>query len=62
MSTVVRHRVAPNPYGCRWCGHDQGNHSRRYVRSVGMHAWKQPTRAQILARMTARRNARKDAR
>lgn len=30
-----------------------------YLRGRGMHAWEQPTQAQIKARMLARRNARK---
>ncbi|MFE5958902.1 hypothetical protein [Streptomyces rubiginosohelvolus] len=52
---VIRHQTAPNPDGCRWCGVQAGNHGRRYVSSHGMHAWEQPTNAQRLARMRARR-------
>ncbi|MEU8740537.1 hypothetical protein AB0K62_13530 [Streptomyces halstedii] len=55
---VIRHHVAPPPFGCRWCGEQAGHHGRSYVRSQGMHAWEQPTTAQILARMRARRAAR----
>lgn len=55
---VVRHYVAPNPFGCRWCGVAAGNHGSRYVSSQGMHAWEQPTNDQVKARMQARRTAR----
>jgi len=58
VTTRVRRREAPNPNGCRWCGEDQGRHGRRYARSVGMHSWTEPTRAQRLARMLARRATR----
>jgi hypothetical protein len=60
MPTRVRHQTPPNPNGCRWCGEDLGQHGRRYVRSVGMHNWAEPTRAQRLARMLTRRNARQE--
>ncbi|WP_405548761.1 hypothetical protein [Streptomyces microflavus] len=56
---VIRHRTAPTPFSCRWCGVVAGNHGRRYVRSQGMHAWGRPTNTQIIARMKARRAARK---
>jgi hypothetical protein len=59
VHTVIRHHAPPNPYGCRWCGTDQGHHGWRWVRSAGLHQWAEPTTAQVLARMTARRNARK---
>ncbi|MFB8122060.1 hypothetical protein ACFVG1_12805 [Streptomyces bacillaris] len=58
--TVVRHRTAPAPFGCRWCGVQAGNHGRRYVGSHGMHAWERPTNDQIKARMRARRANRKE--
>ena len=51
---------APTPFGCRWCGIEQGGHGRRWMPGKGMHGWERPTERQILARMTARRNARKD--
>ncbi|MFL1903142.1 hypothetical protein ACJWDR_29160 [Streptomyces tauricus] len=51
--------TAPTPFGCRWCGTEQGGHGRRYMRGKGMHGWERPTEAQIKARMLARRNARK---
>ncbi|MEV6102654.1 hypothetical protein [Nocardia sp. NPDC051981] len=54
-ATLVRHRTAPPPYGCRWCGDAQGAHGLSYVRSAGIHAWERPTNTQILARMHARR-------
>ncbi|SEO82793.1 hypothetical protein [Actinacidiphila rubida] len=46
----------PTPFGCRWCGTPQHHHGRQYLRGRGMHGWEQPTNAQILARMQARRN------
>jgi hypothetical protein len=49
----------PTPFGCRWCGDEQGHHGRQYLRSRGVHVWERPTEAQIKARMRARRNARK---
>lgn len=58
MTARIRHHAPPNPDGCRWCGEDHGNHGRQWVRSVGVHQWVEPTRAQRLARMTARRDAR----
>lgn len=58
MSARVRHQSPPNPNGCRWCGEDPSHHGRSYVRSVGMHGWEAPTRAQRLARMLARRKQR----
>ncbi|WP_063754222.1 MULTISPECIES: hypothetical protein [unclassified Streptomyces] len=56
--TVVRHHIAPSPFGCRWCGEQAAHHGSRYVRSRGMHAWERPTNTQILARMRARRERR----
>ncbi|MFD9249569.1 hypothetical protein [Streptomyces bottropensis] len=50
--------TAPTPYGCRWCGTEQGGHGRRWIPGKGMHAWERPTEAQIKARMLARRAAR----
>jgi hypothetical protein len=61
VTTRVRHHAPPVPSGCRWCGDEQYHHGRSYVRSVGMHGWEQPTRAQVIARMKARRAARKEA-
>ncbi|MFD7855204.1 hypothetical protein ACFV6B_13085 [Streptomyces microflavus] len=60
MAKVVRHNAAPDPDGCRWCGVKASRHGRRYVSSQGMHAWEQPTNAQRLARMRARRANRKE--
>lgn len=48
----------PTPFGCRWCGTEQGGHGHRWMPGKGMHVWVQPTQAQIKARMVARRNAR----
>jgi hypothetical protein len=52
--TRIRHRVAPNPEGCRWCGVDHGHHGYRWVNSHGMHHWEPPTGKQRAARMRAR--------
>jgi hypothetical protein len=52
--------TAPTPFGCRWCGTEEGGHGRRWIPGKGLHAWEQPTERQIKARMLARRNARKD--
>jgi hypothetical protein len=50
----------PTPFGCRWCGIAQGwTHCQLWIPGRGFHTWKQPTQAQIKARMLARRNARK---
>lgn len=49
----------PTPFGCRWCGTERGHHGRSWMPGHGVHAWVQPTQAQIKARMLARRNARK---
>jgi hypothetical protein len=51
---------APTPFGCRWCGTEQGGHGHRWIPGKGLHGWEQPTQAQIKARMVARRNAFKD--
>jgi hypothetical protein len=51
--------TAPTPFGCRWCGTEQGGHGRRWMPGRGIHAWEQPTQEQIKARMLARRTARK---
>lgn len=48
----------PVPSGCRWCGADEYGHAQRWKPGHGWHTWEQPTDAQTLARMRARRNAR----
>ena len=48
---------AQAPSGCRWCGVEERVHGRRWLPGRGMHGWEQPTQAQVLARMTARRRA-----
>lgn len=58
MRAVIRHRQAPSPDGCRWCGDARHHHGLSYVPSQGLHSWEQPTPAQRLARMTARRDNR----
>jgi hypothetical protein len=45
----------PTPFGCRWCGTEQGGHGSRWVASRGMHRWERPTSVQMLARMKTRR-------
>lgn len=50
----------PTPFGCRWCGDEHRHHGRQYLPGRGVHGWEQPTEAQVLARMRARRNARKN--
>lgn len=52
---VLRFRGIPAPGGCRWCGTLKEKHYHNYVASAGWHHWEQPTQAQILARMKARR-------
>jgi hypothetical protein len=51
--------TVPTPYGCRWCGAQQGAHGLRFMPRRGLHRWERPTEAQIKARMLARRAARK---
>jgi hypothetical protein len=58
---AIRHPYGkpPTPNGCRWCGTDpQRHYGQHWVPSVGWHTWTQPTNAQILARMKARRVAK----
>ncbi|OQD51939.1 hypothetical protein BM536_037010 [Streptomyces phaeoluteigriseus] len=59
MTVRVRHAGPPAPSGCRWCGEDQSRHGRRWVSSVGVHSWEEPTREQRLSRMRARRSLRR---
>jgi len=47
----------PTPGGCRWCGCEKYSHGQTWLPGRGFHQWVQPTQAQILARMRARRNA-----
>lgn len=47
---------AAEPNGCRHCGHPQRTHANRWTPSVGWHNHAEPTDAQRLQRMTARRN------
>ncbi|MFC8332795.1 hypothetical protein [Streptomyces olivaceus] len=60
----VRHPdgTPPPPYGCRWCGIHPADHRARRTTGAGLHTWEQPTPAQLLARMRARRTARAEAR
>jgi len=49
----------PAPGGCRWCGAAPSQHyGQTWAASAGWHTWEQPTAAQTLARMRARRAAR----
>lgn len=59
MTPTVRRHQAPSPDGCRWCGDARHHHGLSYVPSQGVHGWESPTNAQRLARMKARRAARK---
>lgn len=57
-ASAVRHKSAPEPGGCRWCGIAQRQHASRFAPSVGQHVFDAPTAAQRLARMRARRSSR----
>lgn len=46
------------PNGCGHCGIPERAHYQRWKPPVGWHTWAQPTAAQTLARMIARRTAR----
>ncbi|MFH8753001.1 hypothetical protein ACH4GK_17600 [Streptomyces rimosus] len=48
----------PEPYACAWCGVSLP-HGIQYAKAVGGHGWVQPSDVQILARMKARRAARR---
>lgn len=52
--TIVRHKTAPSPFACRWCGVEQRSHGDSYSRAVGAHLWARPTNSQIKARMKSR--------
>jgi hypothetical protein len=49
----------PEPNGCAECGIGRRQHFQRWRMGVGRHGWTEPTDAQRLARMLARRNARR---
>jgi hypothetical protein len=55
LLTRVRHTSTPEPSGCRWCGTGERQHASRFAPSVGQHLFDDPTAAQRLARMRARR-------
>lgn len=44
------------PNGCHHCGIPLP-HGQQFTEAAGLHGWVQPTDAQILARMIARRTA-----
>jgi len=48
----------PDPGACRWCGIPRRGHFQQYVEAVGWHKHTEPTDAQRLERMKARRAAR----
>lgn len=49
----------PPPFGCRWCGWQQGGHGAwNYLPRGRSHSFTRPTDAQIKARMLARRRYR----
>lgn len=51
----LRHRQAPLPGACRWCGYPSHGHANRWVPGQRWHAYVQPTQEQIKARMLAQR-------
>ncbi|OUS91934.1 hypothetical protein CA951_31180 [Rhodococcus sp. NCIMB 12038] len=53
-TTRVRSWEPFQPNGCRWCGSPERTHGYVFARSVGFHAWAEPTVAQRKARMKAR--------
>lgn len=54
---LMRERVS-EPYGCKHCGEAKRSHGRRYMGSVGVHSWEQPSDEQVKTRMLSRRVAR----
>lgn len=54
----LRHRFTPEVNGCRWCGFSEQGHARQWTPSARWHAHAQPTDAQRLARLRARRTPR----
>lgn len=56
----------PEVNGCRWCAVPKRGHMQRFTPpskgGPGWHQWTPPTDEQRLARMTARRTARKATR
>lgn len=54
--------MTTNPASCRHCPHDKREHMQRWTAEAGWHHWTEPTDAQRLARMRARRNANKETR
>lgn len=58
-SNRIRHHAPSVPSGCRWCGDEQYHHGLQYVPGNDLHGYVEPTQAQRLARMKARRSASK---
>lgn len=52
----LRHRFPPEVNGCRWCGVSAQGHGLFWTPAARWHAHVQPTDAQRLARLRARRN------
>lgn len=50
----LRHRTAPAPEGCRWCGIEHREHANQWAPSQQWHTYVQPTQDQIKARMRVR--------
>lgn len=57
MATTIRHRTAPAPNACRWCGVDERRHAVSWTPAVGYHSWQEPTVQQRRARFMSRRAA-----
>lgn len=51
----LRHRVAPPPGGCRWCGIPFQQHLLQWIPGRGWHQHTTPTEAQYVARLAADR-------
>jgi hypothetical protein len=51
---MLRHRTAPLPSGCRWCGAPYREHATHWVPSVKWHVYADPTPDQVYARIRAR--------
>lgn len=49
---VIRHKTAPEPSGCRWCGFPERTHGLRFHVSR-LEGWQPPTTAQRKARIIA---------
>ena len=50
----IRHRSAPFPLGCRWCGVPKQDHYMQWVPSHKYHQWAVPTPEQHRQRLLVR--------